>query len=102
MNSSLLITMKMLTLFELSMKNALEPREQVISIYIYIVTSMARTPMARLPWMIRTLFSVPKNPSNSLRKQIYSGFFLILSWTYMLCVLIRGDSNEYTQHTVIV
>ena len=26
---------------------------------IYGITSMARTRMARLPWMIRTLFSVP-------------------------------------------
>ena len=27
--------------------------------YTYSITSMARTRMARLPWMIRTLFSVP-------------------------------------------
>ena len=26
---------------------------------LYSITSMARTRMARLPWMIRTLFSVP-------------------------------------------
>ena len=28
-------------------------------IYMYSITSMARTRMARLPWMIRILFSVP-------------------------------------------
>ena len=33
--------------------------EKVPSGHIYCKTSMARTRMARLPWMIRTLFSVP-------------------------------------------
>ena len=51
-------------------------------------------------------FSVLQNPSNSARKQILGNFFLIWSWNSMLCVLIRiaswGDSNEYTQHTIIV
>ena len=31
----------------------------IIIMFSYSITSMARTRMARLPWMIRTLFSVP-------------------------------------------
>ena len=34
----------------------------------YSITSMARTRMARLPWMIRTLFSVPTKSFQSLKK----------------------------------
>ena len=65
---------------------------------------MARTRMARLPWMIRTLFSLPKNLSNSSRKQIFREIFSILYTVIVCCVYSlesphRGDSNEYTQHT---
>ena len=41
---------------------------------------MTRTPMARLPWLIRTHFRVHKN-------------------MYVACT--RGNSNEYTQYTII-
>ena len=52
----------------------------------YSITSMARTRMARLPWMIRTLFSVPTKFFQKLKKkQIFRDFFLILSWNCMLC-----------------
>ena len=64
----------------------------------YSITSMARTRMAHLPWMIRTFFSPYKNSSNSSRKQIFNDFFLILSWNCMLCVLSRIASS----HTIIV
>ena len=68
---------------------------------------MARTRMARLPWMIRTLFFQSlQNPSNSTRKQIFRDFFLIyygiVCCVYSLESPHRGDSNEYTQHTIIV
>ena len=57
------------------------------------ITSMARTRMACLPWMIRTLFFQSiQNSSNSSRKQIFRDFFLILSWNCMLCVLIRIEA----------
>ena len=39
----------------------------------YSITSMARTRMARLPWMIRT--QSLQIPSNSSRKQIFRDFF---------------------------
>ena len=38
--------------------------------YLYSITSMARTRMARLPWMIRTLFSVPTKSSQLLKKVV--------------------------------
>ena len=61
----------------------------------YSINSMARTRMARLPWMIRTLFQSLQNPSNSSRKQIFKDFFfLILSRNCMLCVLIRIASSR--------
>ena len=42
----------------------------------YSITSMARTRMARLPWMIRTFFHSLQSPPNSSRKQIFRDFFL--------------------------
>ena len=48
----------------------------------YSRTAIARTPMARLPWLIRTRFESLRNSSD--RKQIFSEFSF-----YMLCVLIR-------------
>ena len=38
-------------------------------------TSIARTPMARLPWLIRTRFESLRNSSDSSRKQIFKDFF---------------------------
>ena len=67
---------------------------------------MARTRMASLPWMIRTLCSVPTKFFNSSRKQIFRDFFLfyhgIVCFMYSIESPHRGDSNEYTQYTIIV
>ena len=74
--------------------------------YIYSITSMARTRMARLPWMIRTRFQSLQNSSNSSRKQKFKEIFLfyreIVCCVYSLESPHRGDSNEYTQHTITV
>ena len=73
----------------------------------YSRTSIARTPMARLPWLIRTrFFESLQNSSDSSRKQIFREIFLlnheIVCCVYSLESPHRGDSNEYTQHTIIV
>ena len=66
----------------------------------YSITSMARTRIIRLPWMIRTFFQSLQNLSNSSRKQIFRDFFLfyhgIVCCKYSLESPHRGDSNEYT------
>ena len=47
-----------------------------------------------------------QNYSNSSRKQIFNDFFLyyhgIVCCGYSLKSPYRGNSNEYTQHTIIV
>ena len=68
---------------------------------------MARTRMARLPWMIRTLFQSLQNPSNRLRKQIFRDFFSLFYHGIVCCLYSlesphRGDSNEYTKNTIIL
>ena len=67
---------------------------------------MARTPMTRLPWLIRTRFESQRNSSDSSRKQIFKEIFLfyrdIVCCEYSLESPLRGDSNEYTQHIIIV
>ena len=64
----------------------------------YSKTSITRT--FRLPWMIWTFSSV-----NS-RKQVFRDIFLYchenLCWVYSLESPHWGDSNEYTQLTIIV
>ena len=72
----------------------------------YSRTSMARTPMARLPWMIRTRFSVPTNLPIAQENK-YLGIFVLFYHGIICCVYSlesphRGDSNEFTQHTIIV
>ena len=68
----------------------------------YSITSMARTPDGSF-----TLddFSVPTK-SFSSSKQIFRDFFLfyhgIVCCVHSLESPHRGDSNEYTQHTIIV
>ena len=51
-------------------------------------------------------FQSLQNSSNSSRKQIFRDFFLfyhgIVCCVYSLESPHRGDSNEYTQHTIIV
>ena len=56
-----------------------------------------------------SVFQSLQNSSNSSRKQISNDFFLfyhgIVSCVYSLespLRAIRGDSNEYTQHTIII
>ena len=61
---------------------------------LYSRTSMARTPMARLPWLIRTHFYVPTDFFTITQENIYEGNFLILLWNCMLCVLIRIASSR--------
>ena len=67
---------------------------------------IARTPMARLSWLIRTRFGVPTKFSNRLRKQIFRKIFIfyheIVCLVYSLESPHRGDSNEYTQHSIIM
>ena len=63
--------------------------------------SIARTPVARLPWLIRTRFLSPceilliAQESKCLGK--FSYFIMKLYF-----VSYRGDSNEYTQLTIFV
>ena len=72
----------------------------------YSRTSMARTPTARLPWLIRTHFWVPTKCSRQLKKTIFKEIFLfyreIVCCVYSLESPHRGDSNEYTKHTITV
>ena len=78
-----------------------------MQIKIYSITSMAWTRMARLSWMIRTRFSVPTKSFQKLKKTnilgyIFSYFIRIVCCMYSLESPRRGDSNEYTQHTIVV
>ena len=73
----------------------------------YSWTSVARTPMARLPWLIRIHFWVPtKFFFRSLQKHFLGEIFFfhhdIVCCVHSLESSHRGDSNEYTQHTIIV
>ena len=67
---------------------------------------MTRTPMARLPWTIRTRFESLQNSSDSSRKQIFRKIFIlydeIVCCMYSLESPHRGDSNVYTQHIILV
>ena len=69
---------------------------------------MARTRMARLPWMIRTLFSVPIYKILPIAQENkYLGIFFSYFYHGIVCCMYslesphRGDSN-YTQHTITV
>ena len=87
----------------------------------YSRTSIARTSMARLPWLIRTRFRVPTNFSVRSRKQIFREIFVfyqeIVYCLYsiespreyffdfrqndcMLCVLIRIASSIFNKMIV--
>ena len=60
-----------------------------------------------LPWIIRTLFSVPTKFFQQLKKTNTYGFFFLFYHVIVCCVYSlelphRGNSNEYTQHTIIV
>ena len=73
----------------------------------YSITSMARTRMARLSWMIRTLFFSPYKILPMAQENKYLGIFFLFYHGIVCCVYSlesphRGDSIEYTQHTIIV
>ena len=78
----------------------------VFIVFTYSRTSMARTLIARLPWLIRTRFKSLRNSSDSSRKQIFKEIFLfyreIVCCVYLLELPHRGNSKEYTQHTITV
>ena len=66
----------------------------------YSRTSIARTPMAR------TRFWVPTKYFQLLKKTNTEGNSIISSWIFLCCMYsespYRGDSNEYSQHSIIV
>ena len=70
------------------------------------MTSMALTRMARLPWMIRTFISLYKSlpivQENNHLGIIFLFYHGIVCCVYSLESPHRGDSNEYTKHTIIV
>ena len=67
---------------------------------------MAWKRMARLPWMIRTRFSVHTKFFQKLDNKYLGDLFLfyhgIVCCVYSLESPHRGDSNEYIQHTIVV
>ena len=68
---------------------------------------MARTWMARLPWMIRTLFFSPYKILSIAQENKYLGIFCLFYHGIVCCVYSlesphRGYSNEYTLHTITV
>ena len=63
----------------------------------YSQASIARTSMARLPWLIRTRFWVPTKSFRQLKNTILRKIF-----SFYHEIDHRGDSNEYTKHTIIV
>ena len=76
----------------------------------YSKTSMARTRIAHLLWVIRIHFRASRIFFDISRKRISLGYlkenFLFCHenvwWVYSLESPYRGDSNKYTQHTIIV
>ena len=80
-------------------------------VWRYSITSMARTRMARLPWIIRTLFFSPYKILPIAQENKYLGISFFLFYHGIVCCVYslesprslesphRGDSNEYTQHT---
>ena len=58
--------------------------------------------MACLPWLIRTRFWVPRNFFQVNKYwEILSFYHEIVCWVYSLELPHWGNSNEYTQHTII-
>ena len=50
----------------------------------YSRTSMARTPMAHLPWLIR-IFVYLRNSSDSFKKQYLGEFSYFITKMYVVC-----------------
>ena len=67
---------------------------------------MTRTPKACIPWLIRTRPESLRSSSDSSKKATLRGGFIfyheIVCGAYSLESLYRGDTNEYTKHTIIV
>ena len=72
-------------------------RDFSLHLYMYNGTSIARTLMARLPWLLRTRTESLQNSFDSSRKQIFRDVFLFYHE-----IAHRGTSDEYTQRTIIV
>ena len=81
--------------------------------FIYSRTSIARTPMACLPWLIRTQFWVPTkffryppphlpHPKKQIPREIFLFYHENVCCMYSSESPHRGNSNEYIQHTIIV
>ena len=71
----------------------------------YSRTSIARTPMVRLPRLIRTQICVPTKFLTQKNKYLakFSFFYHdVVCCVYSLESPHRGDSNNYTQHPIIV
>ena len=72
---------------------------------IYSITLMTRTRVARLPWLIRTRFLVPRTFFRYLKKTNNYKYFreIVLFYNENICCVYSlesprwGDSNEYTQ-----
>ena len=63
--------------------------------------------MARLPWLIQTRFLspyeiIPITPEKHIFEEIFSFCHDFVCLVYPLESPHRGDSNRYTQHTIIV
>ena len=67
---------------------------------------MALILMTRLPWLIQTRFLIPTNFFRQLKKinikWILLSYHEIVCCVYSLELPHRGNSNEYTQQTIIV
>ena len=70
----------------------------VVKFSIYSITSMARTRMARLPWMIWTLFSVPTKSSQYSRKQIFRDFFFLFYYGIVCCVYSLESPHRHSSY----
>ena len=65
----------------------LERKKNIFSRYMYsIITSMARTRMAHLPWMIRTLFFSPYKILPIAQENKYLGIFFLFYHGIVCCV----------------
>ena len=76
---------------------------------IYSKTSVTRTPMARLQWLVRELvFESLGHSLDNPRKQIFmdilgkfSHFIINVCYVYSFESPHRSDSNEYINYTII-
>ena len=76
----------------------MEPTPSFLNLYSQ--TSIARTPMVRLPWLIRTRFKPLRNSSDSARKQIFREVSYFITKLYVVCTH-KNRLDELTQHTIM-